>query len=251
VWRYGGELYVWGATRLVPTWCFVLEVVAPGLLVVKYRRAEQAMKFTNVAVVEGADVKFLKQEETLISDPPPALAPLLAFYSSGGLDESESLLVKLAISMRLHGRGGTLLIVPHDSQMWRHSVAHSITYSVAPPFSEVRHTIDEVAGLTMVDGAVVLSDEFDLMAFGVKIVPADGSGKAERVLLTEPVQDSPEAIVDPSHLGGARHLSAVQFVFDQRDAIALVASQDGRFTVFAWSSHRQTVHAHRLEALLM
>src|SRR5436309_777486 len=34
------------------------------------------------------------------------------------------------------------------------------------------------------------------------------------------------------------------------NAIALVASQDGEFTVFAWSSMHNMVHAHRLEALL-
>ena len=39
----------------------------------------------------------------------------------------------------------------------------------------------------------------------------------------------------PGALGGTRHLSAAQFVRDQPDALALVASQDGRFTIFAWS----------------
>ena len=53
--------------------------------------------------------------------------------------------------------------------------------------------------------------------------------------------------------GGATFisLSAAQFIHDQRDAVALVASQDGRFTVFGWSASRQTVVAHRLEALLL
>jgi hypothetical protein len=58
-------------------------------------------------------------------------------------------------------------------------------------------------------------------------------------------------VVDPSQLGGTRHLSAAQFIYDQRDALALVASQDGRFTVFAWSPCEGMVHAHRVEALLM
>jgi len=57
--------------------------------------------------------------------------------------------------------------------------------------------------------------------------------------------------VTPAQLGGTRHLSAAQFVQDQRDALALVASQDGRFTVFAWSPCEEMVHAHRVEALLL
>ena len=46
-------------------------------------------------------------------------------------------------------------------------------------------------------------------------------------------------------------MSAAQFAQDQHDSIALVASQDGRFTVFAWSSSEDTVHAHRVETLLL
>jgi DNA integrity scanning protein DisA with diadenylate cyclase activity len=70
------------------------------------------------------------------------------------------------------------------------------------------------------------------------------------VIVTEPVDDDGPMIVSPSLLGGTRHLSAAQFVHDQRDALALIASQDGRFTVFAWSPSASLVHAHRIEALL-
>jgi hypothetical protein len=59
------------------------------------------------------------------------------------------------------------------------------------------------------------------------------------------------SIVAPAQLGGTRHSSAAQFVQDQHDAIALVASQDGRFTTFAWSNARQMVHAQRIESLLL
>ena len=36
-----------------------------------------------------------------------------------------------------------------------------------------------------------------------------------------------------------------------REAVALVASQDGRFTVFTWSPCENRVHAHRVETLLL
>jgi hypothetical protein len=54
-----------------------------------------------------------------------------------------------------------------------------------------------------------------------------------------------------SDIGGTRHVSAAQFAQDQADAMALVASQDGRFTVFAWSQVDAMVHAHRVDALLL
>jgi hypothetical protein len=73
----------------------------------------------------------------------------------------------------------------------------------------------------------------------------------ERVLVSEPIEGGLLVTATPYQLGGTRHFSAAQFVQDQRDATALVASQDGRFTVFKWSPREDGVHAHRIEALLL
>ena len=108
-----------------------------------------------------------------------------------------------------------------------------------------------VAGLTAVDGATIISDEYDVMAFGAKIRRADGRAQVEQIMLTEPIVGNQPAVVPPVQQGGTRHLSAAQFIHDQRDAVALVASQDGRFTVLAWSPCEQMVHAHRVDVLLM
>lgn len=78
-----------------------------------------------------------------------------------------------------------------------------------------------------------------------------GADPVEKVTVTEPIEGGRPVVLTPSQLGGTRHLSAAQFVHDQRDAIALVASQDRRFTVFAWSPCEETVHAHRVETLLL
>jgi hypothetical protein len=102
-----------------------------------------------------------------------------------------------------------------------------------------------------VDGAAVITDRFEVLAFGAKIVRRRGSAQVEQVHVTEPIEGSVPEVANPSQLGGTRHLSAAQFVQDQRDAVALVASQDGRFTVFAWSPCEDLVHAHRVETLLV
>jgi hypothetical protein len=75
--------------------------------------------------------------------------------------------------------------------------------------------------------------------------------QVEQITLTEPIQRAVATLVHPQELGGTRHLSAAQFVHDQHDAIALVASQDGRFTIFEWSSCEEMVHGHRVEVLLL
>src|SRR5579872_7179439 len=78
VWRLKGDgLAVWGATRTIPTMCFVLEVVAPGLLVVKHRRSTVAAKYVNVAVLEGDQIKVLNPADGADPDCPPMVSSLL------------------------------------------------------------------------------------------------------------------------------------------------------------------------------
>src|SRR5262245_51441649 len=60
VWRFGGQLQVWGTTRTIPAFVMVLEVAAPGLLVIKHHRAEGG-KFVNVAVLEGDQIKIIDE----------------------------------------------------------------------------------------------------------------------------------------------------------------------------------------------
>ena len=99
--------------------------------------------------------------------------------------------------------------------------------------------------------AAIITDRYELLVFGAKIARRDGSPLVEQTSVTEPIEDGEADIVHPSRLGGTRHLSAAQFVHDQHDAMAMVASQDGRFTIFAWSPCEGMVHAHRVETLLL
>lgn len=269
--RQDGDLRVWGTTRSLPQSCFVLEVVAPGLLVIKYSRGDDATKFVNVAVLQGDEIKVIDQNAAAAPDCPELLTSLLGHQAEMDSPDSLNVLIQLAVSMRAHGRGGSLLVVPAASESWRESVLHPIAYSVAPPFralvdlmreepgerlrrrwqEALRRVVDGIAGLTAVDGATIISEKYELLAFGAKIVRRAKWGQVGSVIVTEPIEGTSPMIVEPGQLGGTRHLSAAQFAHDQRDAIALVASQDGRFTVFGWSPCENTVYAHRIETLLL
>ena len=271
VWEEGGILYVWGTTRTIPDCCFVLEVVEPGLLVIKHRRINGFGKFINVAVLKGDDVKIIDEHSKSLPDCPAMLTSLLDYNSPTGWNDSVNMLVQLAASMRAHGHGGTLLVVPSNSDNWRDSIIHPITYPVSPSYSElkrlmqqvvnessmslwqeeVNRSVDSVAGLTAVDGATIINDQMELMAFGAKIGLSSNGTPVDEMLVTEPVVGSVALNIHPAQNGGTRHLSAAQFVFDQRDAIALVSSQDGRFTIFSWSPCENIVHAHYVDALLL
>jgi hypothetical protein len=146
-----------------------------------------------------------------------------------------------------------------------------MTYPVTPPFRGIAklmlkdryertktdwqeaflRAVDIVGGYTAVDGATVLNRNYELLAFGAKIARSGMSTPVDQIVTTEPVLGGTPVTLHPSQNGGTRHLAAAQFVFDQRDAIALVASQDGRFTIFVWSEALQMVHAHRIDILLL
>jgi hypothetical protein len=270
-WRDGADLAVWGTTRAIRSWCIVLEVAAPGLLVIKHHRGEESGKFVNVAVLEGDLIKVVDDRASSLPDCPPLLQSLLGFDSPVSWVDSVNVLVQLAVSMRAHGHGGSLLVVPAGTEAWRESIVRPMPYAVSPAFDELAmlsreipddarrrrweerlsRAVDAVAGLTAVDGAAILSTGYEVLGFGAKIARRKGAPQIEQVTVTEPILGGTPALVHPEELGGTRHLTAAQFVQDQHDAVALVASQDGRFTVFAWSPCEEMVHAHRVEALLL
>jgi hypothetical protein len=271
VWRQEDRLSVWGTTRTIPAFCIVVEVAAPGLLVVKHHRGDEGGKFVNVAVLEGDQVKIIDEKASSLPECPPLLASLLGFDTPGSWVDAINVLVQLAVSMRSHGRGASLLVVPDDRSAWRESIVRPIPYAVVPAFSELaqlnrevpddsrrrlwqdalQRAVQAVAGLTAVDGATIVTNDYELLAFGAKIARRRGAATVEQVTVTEPIEGDVPLLQHPTQLGGTRHLSAAQFVHDQRDSVALVASQDGRFTIFAWSPCEEIVHAHRVESLLM
>jgi hypothetical protein len=87
------------------------------------------------------------------------------------------------------------------------SIVHPVRYSVIPPFPDIRTFLDQrqqglepspitlqaaaeaLAGLTAVDGATVISDHFEPLAFGAKILTGEGVPRVEQILLTEPIEE--------------------------------------------------------------
>lgn len=175
--------------------------------------------------------------------------------------------------MRSHRHGGTLLIVKEASDWWS-SLTPSTTFAAKEAYDKVsidvslrdrtikqeedreviytesprfklaiesgKKSLETIGRLTAIDGAAVMSYELNVLAFGAKIKPK-GRGKPQRVLILEPFEDSTPREIDLAMLGGMRHQSAAQFVFDQQDALAFVASQDGRLSAMRWDAERKLV----------
>src|SRR5437867_484565 len=215
VWRERDELKVWGTTSTIPTYCFVLEVAGPGLLVIKHHRGEESGKFVNVAVLEGDQIKIVDEHASSLPDCPPLLTSLLGFDSPASWIDSVNVLVQLAVSMRAHRRGGILLIVPDASDAWTESIVRPIPYAVSPPFDvlgrlargssagdsgrrrqdALTRVVDLIAGLTAVDGATIMTTRYDVLAFGAKIARKKGSPQVEQVVVTEPIEGGAAAVM--------------------------------------------------------
>jgi len=270
VWEEKGELYIWGTTLNIPNFCFVVDVSEPGLIVIKHRRIYGIGKYTNVAVLKGEQIRIVDDTSCSNRDCPPILKALLDLTVLASWNDPINILIQFSVSMRGHGRGGALLIVPKDNTKWEESIIHPIQYLIEPPFSglsnlakqsgnqteifsqgALRREVEHLAGLTAVDGATIINDQFDLIAFGAKIGRAKGKPTVEQIAFSEPIVGGEDKLLYPGQLGGTRHFSVAQFVNDQPEAIGLVASQDGHFTIFSWSKQQKMVMAHRIETLLL
>src|SRR5690606_8507713 len=119
----------------IPNFCFVLDVPEPGLLVVKHRRMDGVGKFSNVAVLIGDEIKIVDEKIGSMPDCPTLFMSLLDFTSPSSWNNSINVLLQLAVSMRAHKKGGTLLVVPSSSSKWRGSIRKPIQHSVSPSFA--------------------------------------------------------------------------------------------------------------------
>jgi hypothetical protein len=176
--------------------------------------------------------------------------------------------------MRKHGHGGTLLVIPTEGtdgilqssikplemapessfdyirqKLVKEEDEELYAYERNVPNYSLPWSFDNEAQLlaqaTAVDGATIITKDFSLIAFGAKIEKAS-QDVPEQVLVSEPFEDSRRPTPKPlSDLGGTRHQSAAQFVFDQRNAFAIVASQDGRISVVTWDAKAEMVSVLR------
>lgn len=269
IWHEQGNLYIWGTTRGIPDNCFVVDVSEPGLLVVKHRRFHGFGKFANVAVLTGDSIKVVDKENDVLPDCPEVVTSLLG--SSSNYDYSLNVMIQLAVSMRRHGRGGTILFVPSGNEHWRKSIVRPIKYNIVPSYDRLKALmqtelekrnderwqnvvsteVEAIAGYTAVDGALVMAFDFEVFAYGTKIIMSDADHHVAEMSSAEPIEGAEVVVLNPAQHGGTRHLSAAQFIYDHHDCMAFVASQDGRFTVFNWSNHRKMVQAFRIDGLLI
>ncbi|MGB7291958.1 MAG: hypothetical protein WBD99_07290 [Thermodesulfobacteriota bacterium] len=90
--------------------------------------------------------------------------------------------------------------------------------------------LDAIAQLACIDGALIISTQFNVVAFGSKLSAPKWSGS---VLIGPDGFGGGGGIFDVSKLG-TRHNSAINFVGSCTDSIIFVISQDGPIRGFAY-----------------
>ncbi|MEQ1773432.1 MAG: putative sensor domain DACNV-containing protein [Burkholderiales bacterium] len=194
---------------------------------------------------------------------------------------------RIVVAMHRQGHGGALLIVPTSTDDWKADVSFNFRFddfgamAVLKRISELedaetRHSnlkkgidretpvsllpmfeqsiqahrdlldalLSSIGELSAVDGAVVMDEELKVIGFGTKL---QANTDCFQVLTLDAL--SKEIVNIPyMQLGGTRHQSAARFVYKNPEAMAFVASQDGRLTLLAWVLDRgQVVAVRRLE----
>jgi hypothetical protein len=104
--------------------------------------------------------------------------------------------------------------------------------------SDIVNIVRPTASLAAVDGAVVVTQDLRVLGFGAKI----SAGNVTTVNIFLPLQGSQDIMATPvESCGGTRHQSAARFVNANRDAFAVVISQDRHLSVFSWDDARDAV----------
>jgi hypothetical protein len=110
--------------------------------------------------------------------------------------------------------------------------------SLPAPQWDLADIVRPTASLAAVDGAVVVTHDLRVLGFGAKIA----AGNVTTVSIFLPLQGGQDIVPTPVEAcGGTRHQSAARFVNANRDAVAVVISQDRHLSVFSWDDAMDAV----------
>lgn len=252
-----------------------------------------------LVIHSGRTVAALDANRAMFIDPRPFLQSIMPKIAAHARSTDITLqnlsrynaILQIAQQMRLHRRGGTVLIVPEDSN-WKKSITTPSKYAGGTNFLDAKSMVPipsrteledseklqqiikemnlnlkkdtlrnwqqtmqqcgRIAQLTAVDGALVMTYDRLIYCFGAKIGTIDPRSLKADLEIIEPFEGHEPFMQPFSSLSGTRHASAAQFAFDQPGAIAVVASQDGYVTFFTKNEQNGAiVTARQAEMVLL
>lgn len=274
-----GQLKIWGFGSRSLLGVFKIGTYGAGRVVVTLGHHSLLIEADQARFVMNSD----DLEKTIFWGKPAGIFPaehddFCRKYLTGRFLQSCRYILNI---IRAKKHGGTLLITPeHDdyevslslplkyaaSENWskasrsfeplleRFHLKHTVSPSDFKPliFSEeasrfeedYRQSLDDIAALARIDGAVVADYNLNVLAFGAKIKTRVKS--SENIpLLQFPFRDVESAKKTTKPVWGTRHQSAADFALERKNSIAFVCSEDGAATAFTFDSEHGKVSALR------
>jgi len=195
-----------------------IRVLGAGVLRVEYAGTACALYARGEMYFMGSDVKS------------PVRALTRTFAAWGDDDPRAAAVTRIASRALQHGHGGMILLIPANVAA---PLGVRVHYAVDDGANVLikRHdtAIDLVARLTAIDNAVLLDTDLRLRGFGVQVIEGDAPDMTfEHV---NPYSDDLHTD-DLTTFKGTRHPAGVIFCMRQeREAAAIIASQDGRLSL--------------------
>src|SRR6185295_394622 len=253
------ELEIWGFAPLSEGPPLVVTAIEPGQIILTISDMWKAM------ITERAElVDVGKYDDIFSSVQPTRLTQKDATVEERIVeDHRRPDLERIAVAMRGHGHGGMLLVIPNDNTTWDASIdkgkfrfspygkfkkdlekrdeavrqfaSGSTVRNFHSPFENMEQSINAIAQFTAVDGATIITPDRVLLGFGVKIKPRTERSSDEnyKLAIANPFYKSELEFENLSDMPwGTRHKAAARFVYDQEGTVAIVASADGRLSVF-------------------
>lgn len=268
--REGRELVAWALVQRSAASTVTVRALAPGVLRVDYASVPRALYARGEVLLLGGehDVKSPARRLTR------AFAHWSAADPSVGIDPRAAVITRIAGLTLEHGHGGMILLVPSDVSaplgVRMHYGVGGGADMLAKRYAEVvrdvpaarqlerlrearargidgtvrvrdeaqialSETVELVARLTAIDNALLMDTDLRIRGFGVQVLEAD----APRMTFEHVSPYSSESHVDDlSTFKGTRHPAGVIFCMRQeREAAAIIASQDGRLSLAIKDAH--------------
>jgi hypothetical protein len=264
------KLEIWGFTHplLSQGSGILVTAIAPAQLLLWLRAYEVKAKVTGIKAEMVEDWLFREFFDKIW----PVYHPDPHFVVNA---QRKLYLKKIALSMRDHGHGGALLIIPPENKEWSPLIEEG-QFKLKTPYGKFKEDLEKqdeivrqcadgdteagrsierlpralgaIAQLTAVDGATLIRADFEILGFGVKI-KMQGNGPKSVSLVDQFEQKEFNRVPFKEMPGGMRHKSAAHFVFNYDGAVAIVASEDGRISLFKKRDNESIFAVRDLEFL--
>jgi hypothetical protein len=186
-----------------------------------YNTFLELLLFSATALGHGGTILFVSDE--LSHDDPRLLNRVNIKYPTPSSRPKEVLLHKMAIRLQWQKQYSALYEKKTISNSSFQNL-DALDYAQQNAVDAVRDLAKFIAGLTAVDGAVILTDRLRLLGFGAEVLTEGRKTESVRSATSELAGKFTEV---PISAFGTRHRSAFRFCSSLEPSVAFIMSQDG------------------------